>query len=407
MFSLLEEETDTKVFISLYGEIFSIYILPTHTINSVKGLIHDKEGIGKEYQILLLNGKKLEDDKTCEFYNIVNGSKLFLFINEQSLKNDDIKINIKERAHYQNFFINAKPKDTIKIIKEKIHKDHLIYTPIERIKLVYKQMDLKDERTLYSYGIVENLEYSSFRRNNIPEFNIYDAPENSFLINVHSKNEIFNIFIESSQTIKELKERIRYNNEIFSLYSENNKKLENDSTLLDNGISNQTNLTLKFEPKKGIIIIIRSEFERDLYLDVKTSDSILDIKKEIESHIGINVNNQELYTWIKYMRYAMENDKKISDYNIENETDIVLSFKGGKELRIYVKNLDGKTLNLNLNSLYTIDLVKKILKMKEGIDESEQRLVYSGRQLEDHKTLESYNIYNDATFHLVLRLRGG
>lgn len=35
------------------------------------------------------------------------------------------------------------------------------------------------------------------------------------------------------------------------------------------------------------------------------------------------------------------------------------------------------------------------------------RLIFSGKQLSDDRTLESYNIGAGATIHMVLQLRGG
>ena len=73
---------------------------------------------------------------------------------------------------------------------------------------------------------------------------------------------------------------------------------------------------------------------------------------------------------------------------------------------IYCKTLVGKELKLNLELDTTIAVVKQKIEELEGIPPSQQRLVYSGRQMSDEKSLEEYNVIAGSYFHLVLALRG-
>ena len=82
----------------------------------------------------------------------------------------------------------------------------------------------------------------------------------------------------------------------------------------------------------------------------------------------------------------------LSDYNIQNESTlhVVLRLRGG--MQVFVKTPTGKTLILMVNPTESIEDLKHKVQEKEGIPPDQQRIIFSGKQLENIYTLEEYNI---------------
>lgn len=74
---------------------------------------------------------------------------------------------------------------------------------------------------------------------------------------------------------------------------------------------------------------------------------------------------------------------------------------------IKVKTLVGKEIEIDIDQTDKIERIKERIEEKEGIPPPQQRLIFSGKQMNDDKTVSEYKIQGGSVLHLVLALRGG
>eukprot|EP00607_Mallomonas_marina_P002834 CAMPEP_0182427732 /NCGR_PEP_ID=MMETSP1167-20130531/19035_1 /TAXON_ID=2988 /ORGANISM="Mallomonas Sp, Strain CCMP3275" /LENGTH=131 /DNA_ID=CAMNT_0024610173 /DNA_START=385 /DNA_END=780 /DNA_ORIENTATION=+ len=98
-------------------------------------------------------------------------------------------------------------------------------------------------------------------------------------------------------------------------------------------------------------------------------------------------------------------DYPVDDLKSYPYDEKVLSLRGG--MQVFVKTLTGKTITVDCEPDESVESLKAKIQEKEGVAPDQQRIIFGGKQLDALKSLSDYDIDDDSTLHLVLRLRGG
>ncbi|KAH7821954.1 putative polyubiquitin [Monocercomonoides exilis] len=140
-----------------------------------------------------------------------------------------------------------------------------------------------------------------------------------------------------------------------------------------------------------------------MFIEAEKEMLVEELKKVLEPAVGITSNKMTLVGG----GTIMDNDRKISSFCFKDKDRLYAYEKNEGMFEICIRKLSGKTLKIDVNSEMTVKDLKERIYEYDNTPPYEQKLTFNGKNLEDDRTLSSYNIQEDAIIPLVLRLPGG
>lgn len=401
---------------TLSGKGFLVQARPGDTVEDICAKIHKKEGVPLEQQQLIYGGKVLDWDMTLDHYSIQQGSALHM-VCAPSQRKVFLRLPDSSWTKASTIPITVLLKDTVESLPKKVAEKFKV--PVGSQKVFFVGRCLEN---------AQPLSQCSIESGSIIDIQILEGREDE--ANVDSVTQVLYISTPAGQqsvrlecrptdSVASVKDQVRsllgyeVSRQLLLLAGQ---PMDDAMTLNSYNLSNKTtlHLVLRSEPEttttEQVGIFVRLLTGNTLSLSVSPSDTMRDIRSKIEQTTGVACDQQRLLLKGR----PLDDTVRLRDCNIETESTFYLALvppspadnptAAATTSVIFVRNLLGKNVAIEVSSGDTVGALKEKVSAKEGIPADQQKLVLRGVELHDEQLLASCNISQESNLQLTLRV---
>ena len=364
------------------GDQISISMDPAEMPAKIIEHIENVKDIPRDQQKLFFQGKQLDNNRSLMSQGIKQATV-------------ELTLGLKNTIHVLwaegTFDVYADPEQPISFVQNKI-QEKIDIPPIQQILKV-------GEKEAFVHETMEFLKLFNDATINLDlkvytTFQFEDKTVKEFILPTLKINQVKEKF---ASTIKGNK--ITLPKECYD-FEHQSHVLDNEKTLRELGFEKQVEFQVKLKDDVICVKLSRTTTLTELYLP--KSNTVEDLIKMIKIDLGYDPERTKVFAGEE----ELKNEIILSTLDL-TENKLELRIETNTLYKLFVVTLTGKTIELEIDVINTVEKLKMEVFRIEHIPIDEQRLIYAGKQLEDAKPLIDYNIPANSTINLVLRLRGG